>query len=36
MATGDDEAIWSKLGVGVGDLWCSSGEDEGTIGGNGL
>jgi hypothetical protein len=36
MAAGDGEAVRSKLGIDVGKLWCSSGEDEGTKGGSGL
>jgi hypothetical protein len=36
MAAGDGEAVRSKLGVGVGSFWCSSGEDEGTKRGNDL
>jgi hypothetical protein len=36
MAAGDGEAVRPKLGIDVGELWCSSGEDEGTKGGDGL
>jgi hypothetical protein len=36
MVAGDSEAVRPKLGVDIGELWCSSGEDEGTKGGGGL
>jgi hypothetical protein len=36
MVAGDGEAVRPKLGVDVGGLWGSSGEDEGTKGGVGL
>jgi hypothetical protein len=32
MAAGDGKAVRAKLGIDVGELWCSSGEDEGTKG----
>jgi hypothetical protein len=36
MAAGDGEAVQLEIGVDVGELWCSSGEDQGTKGGGGL
>jgi hypothetical protein len=36
VAAGDGEAVRLALGVDVGKLRCSSGEDEGTKGGGGL
>jgi hypothetical protein len=36
VAAGDGEAVRPKLGVEVGKLWCSSGKDEGTNGGDGV
>jgi hypothetical protein len=36
VAAGDDEAVRLASGVNVGKLRCSSGEDEGTKGGDDL
>jgi hypothetical protein len=36
VMAGDGEAVRLASGVDVGKLWCSSGEDEGMKGGEGL
>jgi hypothetical protein len=36
VVAGDGEAVRLASGVDVGKLWCSSGEDEGMKGGEGL